>query len=351
MNRKVTIVDVARLAGVSKGTVDRVLHNRGEVAADSAEKVRKAIEELGYKTNLYASILASHSSYVIAGLLPESMDGDYWSMVNDGMIKGGEQIAHLGLSVRVFYYDQYDVQSFKTACAELLAMGPSAVVLPPFFKADTVEFTTELQRRGIPYAYIDSKVDDDHYFAYYGMPMYKSGRLCAALLTERCPKKDVDEVAVIRIVRDKNRQSDPSVNRRNGFMDYMSTHFPLCNIHNVFINPSKPGDIYRTLDDFFRAHPGIRFVVTFNSRLYLVADYLKQHPVPGRRVIGFDNLDANMDMLRDGTASILITQRTRRQARMAVQTLADWLLLRKKPEVKDNYLHMDIITRFNIENY
>ena len=31
MNRKITIIDVAKRAGVSKGTVDRVLHNRGEV--------------------------------------------------------------------------------------------------------------------------------------------------------------------------------------------------------------------------------------------------------------------------------------------------------------------------------
>ena len=52
---KVTINDVARAAGVSKGTVDRVLHNRGEVSAKSREKVLKVIEELGFKPNLYAS--------------------------------------------------------------------------------------------------------------------------------------------------------------------------------------------------------------------------------------------------------------------------------------------------------
>ena len=41
---KVTINDVARVAGVSKGTVDRVLHNRGEVSAKSKDKVLKVIE-------------------------------------------------------------------------------------------------------------------------------------------------------------------------------------------------------------------------------------------------------------------------------------------------------------------
>ena len=47
----VTINDVAKAAGVSKGTVDRVIHNRGEVSEKSRKKVLKVIEELGYKPN------------------------------------------------------------------------------------------------------------------------------------------------------------------------------------------------------------------------------------------------------------------------------------------------------------
>ena len=42
-DKKVTIKDVAQLAGVSKGTVDRVIHNRGEVSAESFRKVQEVI--------------------------------------------------------------------------------------------------------------------------------------------------------------------------------------------------------------------------------------------------------------------------------------------------------------------
>ena len=62
----VTINDVAKAAGVSKGTVDRVLHNRGEVSKKSKEKVLRVIEELGYKPNLYASMLASQKKHTIS---------------------------------------------------------------------------------------------------------------------------------------------------------------------------------------------------------------------------------------------------------------------------------------------
>ena len=49
---KITINDVAEAAGVSKGTVDRVLHNRGEVSEKSRQKVLKVVEELGFSPNL-----------------------------------------------------------------------------------------------------------------------------------------------------------------------------------------------------------------------------------------------------------------------------------------------------------
>ena len=48
-DKKVTIKDVAQLAGVSKGTVDRVIHNRGEVSAESFRKVQEVVRKIDYK--------------------------------------------------------------------------------------------------------------------------------------------------------------------------------------------------------------------------------------------------------------------------------------------------------------
>ena len=48
MGKKATIQMVADLAGVSRGTVDRVLNNRSYVRADVRERVLDAIRETGY---------------------------------------------------------------------------------------------------------------------------------------------------------------------------------------------------------------------------------------------------------------------------------------------------------------
>ena len=72
MNKStVTISDVAKAAGVTRGTIDRVLHERGEVSEETRAKVLKVIKELGYKTNVYASMLAKNKSHDIAVILPK----------------------------------------------------------------------------------------------------------------------------------------------------------------------------------------------------------------------------------------------------------------------------------------
>ena len=349
MEEKVTIFDVARRAGVSKGTVDRVLHNRGEVSEKTVRKVRKAIEETGYEPNLYASLLATRTPFVIACLLPEIQQGTYWEKINRGLVQGGDQVSALNVRVRMFYYDQYDSESFSAAASDVLESNPSGVILPPLFPEAAAGLAASLRSRGIPYAFVDSRIEDPGYLAYFGMPMYGSGVLCAALLTERMAAEDVREALMVRISR--GDRSDPTVERRAGFNDYMTEHFPACRLDSLTVSPDDPDGIDAALDAYFEAHPDVKLVVMCNSRVHLLGRWLAAHKDPARRVIGFDDLDANVAMLRNSDVSILITRRTEKQSADAVSTLSDYILMRRRPDSRDNYAHMDILTRFNIENY
>nr|MCR4756140.1 LacI family DNA-binding transcriptional regulator [Lachnospiraceae bacterium] len=54
-----TIKEIARLSGVSRGTVDRVLNNRDGVSEETAERVRTIAKQLGYKPNKAGVALAA----------------------------------------------------------------------------------------------------------------------------------------------------------------------------------------------------------------------------------------------------------------------------------------------------
>ena len=345
---KVTINDIARLTGLSKGTVDRVLHNRGEVSRKSYEKVMAVIQELGYQPNLYASLLAQAKQRTIALLLPSHEPGSYWELASAGIAQSAPDLKPLSIQPLQFTYDEYSADSFRATCARVLEAAPDGVVIAPMFPYETQAFTRELQARGIPFVFVDTKLEKTGYLAYFGIPAYKSGYLCADILTGGEP---VREVLIVRILRDKQRQSDPTVERRAGFTDYMLEHNPSCTIRHLFIDPSDPAATDDALDAFFKEFPSVRHIVVFNSRIHLIVPYLQRHPVAGRRVVGFDNLGANLAALRRGTVSMLIAQHPDDQVRQAIQALSERIVFQRTPDRTDNFMHMDILTRYNIEDY
>ena len=76
-NEKIRIKDIAERAGVSVCTVDRVLHKRPNVSKKALEKVNKALEEMDYKPNMYASALAYNKRYTFWCIIPKHASEAY----------------------------------------------------------------------------------------------------------------------------------------------------------------------------------------------------------------------------------------------------------------------------------
>ncbi|MDO4536462.1 MAG: LacI family DNA-binding transcriptional regulator [Clostridium perfringens] len=66
---KLTIQDIANMAGVSKSTVSRYLNN-GYVSKENIEKIANVIDKTGYKTNFFAKRLKSKNSKLIGIIIP-----------------------------------------------------------------------------------------------------------------------------------------------------------------------------------------------------------------------------------------------------------------------------------------
>ncbi len=73
-----TIKDVAHAAEVGVGTVSRVLSGKGSVSPETAERVRSAVERLGYRPSSAARALALRRSGAIGVYVP-GFDGYYYS--------------------------------------------------------------------------------------------------------------------------------------------------------------------------------------------------------------------------------------------------------------------------------
>ena len=86
MKRNIRILDIAEKVGVSIGTVDRVLHDRGEVSVETKEKILQIIKEYNYRPNILASSLASKKVITLASLTPWFPDKTvFWSKPQEGI--------------------------------------------------------------------------------------------------------------------------------------------------------------------------------------------------------------------------------------------------------------------------
>ena len=90
---RVTIKEVAKLAGVSPSTVTRVIQNKSSISDETKKRVRKAMKELNYHPNLNARSLVSSYTQVIGIVLPDDSDTFYQHPFFPSVFRGIAQVA------------------------------------------------------------------------------------------------------------------------------------------------------------------------------------------------------------------------------------------------------------------
>ncbi len=79
-NKTISIVDIAKLAGVSTATVSHVINRSGRYSKATEEKVKAVIEKYGYVSNNAAKSLKSSSSHTV-GLIIPNINNDFFSTI------------------------------------------------------------------------------------------------------------------------------------------------------------------------------------------------------------------------------------------------------------------------------
>ncbi len=170
---RITIKEIAKKAGVSAGTVDRVLHNRGEVAEATRDLVLKIAKEGNYSTNVFARNLKLNKVYNLAVILPK--DNEYWKNQSEGIEEAAEEYASLGMQLSFYTFDRQDKDSFLTQSNIALNSSPDGVILAPLLQREATQICESLQQADIPFIFVDSNLDNIKPLAFIGQDSRQSG--------------------------------------------------------------------------------------------------------------------------------------------------------------------------------
>lgn len=352
MPKKYTIKDIALLSGVSTGTVDRVLHNRGDVSQESKQKVEKVLREIKYskKKHFYISNKIEDSKQIsLLMILPQSSSiDDYWSLIKQGMDESIQDFANTNLKIKFLYYNQFDIYSCRNVFNEALKLKFDGVIIGPSFNDETVVFTNHLFVNNIPYIYVDTHVANTKPIASYGPHSYQTGAVQAKLLNIVLEKNK--DIAVFQSKRIGDEASITSSSRMYGFMSYIKKHSPNIKTFLAQYDYADKTLCWESLDHFFLEHKSIGGAVVFNTRGYIISEYLKEHKLDNIKLIGYGTDKRNIDGLKNGYFSFIISERPFYQGYKSVRTMLEYLLFNKT--VKENtFTPIDILIKETVDFY
>ena len=355
MNKNPRLIDIARLASVSIGTVDRVIHNRGRVASKTKEKILKISEDLGYKPNIHASGLAStKTSKKLLVLIPNKGQDPYWDSVHEGCQIAKVKMSHQNIHLQFKCFDLFDRTDFLKMINQLDFTGVDGILLSPIFRKESEKVFSKLDEIQKPFVIINTKIEwkSEYLISYVGPNSYQSGRLAARLMSLHCSEND--NVLIFPLDKEfKNAQH--YLEKEKGFREWFEEMMPSVKVvTREFENFDNIYELNKFLKFQLSEIGNLAGIFTGSSRIHKIAEYLEENQINNIRLIGYDSIEANLHYLKKGKIDYLIGQNPKLMGCVGLLNLRDQIVFRLKPKAVQ-YLPLDVLlpenVSFNSGNY
>jgi LacI family transcriptional regulator len=282
--------------------------------------------------------LAFNKKFRFAVFLPQYEGLEYWMAPVLGIKKAAEEFERFGVKMEYFYY-KYSSTAFKKMAKKVLEEEFDGLLFAPIFYEESVLFLKEFKKKNIPIVMIDSNIPEIEGLDYIGQDAYQSGFLAGKLISFGI--KTETKVLVMKITREIESTS-VYLQRIKGFYSFFKDNKELSNFKFSEIS-IKDSESNKLTNKIFE---GINSVFVPNSRVYIVAKYLKDNSLKNIRVVGYDLLKQNLDYLNEGYIDFLINQKPEEQGYLGINHLYKKLVLKEDIEIT-NYIPLEIIVKEN----
>lgn len=346
--KRIRIKDIARMAGVSSGTVDRVIHNRGKVSPKALEKIEGVLKEVNYRPNIHISSISLKKKYKVLFISPNFKAGDYWESIYQGIVRALNEFETIEIRCEELSYDQYDIYHCRKVYHDALKQKMDAVIIGSIFQNETQTFCHQLDEKEIPYVFVDSNVEDTSPVACFSSDHFTCGYLMSKIMN--AIMHDNRDIGILQAMRVGNESANSTILRKNGFNAYLNERGLERKIHRIPFTATELEKNDDMFDAFFSKNNGIGGIVVLNSRGHIIADYLSSRNIKDIKLIGIDLTTPNILALKEGNIDSLIGQNPKSQGFLAMRSLIEHLIF-KLPIKVENIMPLDIVTKETIDFY
>lgn len=337
-----TIKEIAALAGVSRGTVDRVLNDRGAVNPETAERIRKIAKELDYKPNRAGLVLAAQKKKLKLGVILFSSGNTFFQDVLSGIDEKAEELAGYNCTV-ITKQISFGVDAQLLAIDELLAEEVNGIAMTPYNDDRIRNRIDALYEQGIPVVTLNTDIENSRRLAYVGSNYTRSGATAAGLLHWMTS----GTVNVGIVTGSSNILCHTE--RIAGFLKTLEPYSDRIHVVDTVEVHDDEVESYEKTTSLLSAHPEINALFFAAGGVYggcrSVESLGKKESI---RIIAFDLVPTTKQMIENDTIAATICQQPKIQGSKPLALLFAYLTTGEAPEKEYNYTAVDIRIKENI---
>lgn len=335
-----TIKEIAEKAGVSIGTVDRVLHNRGMVNAQTKERVEAVMRELNYRPNQAAQGLAVRKKKLkISFFLPDTKNHPFFEKVARAAENKAKELEQYGVQVIFYQLGEYGNLS-QTEDLRYQSMLPEqdGIVM---MGINIPKITSYLRKAGelhIPVCFYNTYVPGQEFLAYVGCDYEKAGRLAAGLSALAG-----GEDAKVCIYSEGLEAISSHEERVEGFCREAAERYPDMEILDIRSIETEQKKNELSVQEMFRKFPEVNIVYVVNPRDYEICRMIAREDTKKQiRIITNDLVEDQANMIRQGMIAATICQEPEKQGAMSLEILFQYLAYGTVPDERMHYTDLSI---------
>lgn len=329
-----TIKEIAELAGVSRGTVDRVLNRRGLVNPNTEKKVLEIAELLNYQPNKAGIALAAQKKKYVIGVLLFGEGNPFFDEVLDGLHQKTEELSIYGCTI-IERQIPFDLTAQLTAIEEFKKENIHGLILSPYNDEQIHQKIDELWEDKIPCVTVNTDMPDSKRIAYVGSDYYKCGQVAAGLL--KLMRSGETTVGIIT----GSHKVLCHEERIIGFSDAISHNHNTIQITEIIENDDDDYKSYEAVSGLLKRHPDIDALYFTAAGVYGGCRAVCNANLSGLpKIITFDAVPSTIEMLKNGIIAATICQKPKEQGAYSLALLVDYLVTGKLPE--QPLIHMDL---------
>ena len=340
-----TIKTIAELSGVSRGTVDRVLNNRGRVNAQTEHKIRQIAKQLGYIPNVAGKALSAKKKSITIGVIFTSEGNAFFDEIKKGIEQAQKEIADYGVTVLTETMRGYNPQ-VQLDLINKLQDKISALVINPISDPIIAQKIDELVDSDIFVITINTDIENSKRHCYVGSNYITGGETACGMLGMITSGKEANTAIITGSTKVLGHSQ-----RIKGFRNVIKSKYP----HIKYVEFAETNDdeiqAYKETKKILKNQPNLDAIFIVAGGVYGVCRaIIEMGQAEKLTVICFDSVPKTIEMMEKGIIKVSICQQPYTQGYKSIQIVFDYLIKGIKPDKQIYYTKNEIKIVENLYN-